>query len=116
MQPDSPVDLMEPDHPRFRSDMKPIIPTLIMTALAAGCAAPPSNDAQLAGASRYGPNSGYFALDPEVAEANRQNTNRVEQEARDMNHQDRIRRAEATEVATRNNPTHVSTSNTFFWW
>ena len=63
----------------------------------------------------YGPNAGYFAMDPAQAEANRQNTHRIEQEGRDMDHQERMRRAQATELATRHNPTHVTENRTSFW-
>lgn len=64
----------------------------------------------------YGSNAGYFALDPEVAEANRQNTHRIEQEGNDIENTERMRRARATEVATRNNPTSVTTNRTSFWF
>ena len=63
----------------------------------------------------YGANAGYFAMDPATAEANRQNTNRVEQEARDMNHQERMRQAQATEMATRHAPSTVVNNHTSFW-
>lgn len=62
-----------------------------------------------------GPNAGYFAMDPAQAEANRQNTHRIEQEGRDMDHQERMRQARATEMATRHNPTHVTNNSTSFW-
>lgn len=67
----------------------------------------------LSGCVTPGPNSGYFALDPQIAEANRRNTHRVEQEGRDMDHLERMRRAYACEVATRHAPTHVSTTTIF---
>lgn len=56
------------------------------------------------------PNSGYFAMDPAQAEDNRQNTHRIEQEGRDMDHIERMRRAEANELSTRHAPRSVSTT------
>lgn len=67
----------------------------------AGCVLPPTS------------NAGYFALDPAQAEANRKNTHRIEQEGRDMDHIERMRRAEAINLATRNNfPNNNSTRTT----
>lgn len=59
------------------------------------------------------PNTAYFGMDPAQAEANRQNTNRIQQEDRDMDHVERMRRAHAHEISTRNAPTHVSTTSVY---
>ncbi|MEI6278455.1 MAG: hypothetical protein WCQ16_03600 [Verrucomicrobiae bacterium] len=59
-----------------------------------------------------GSNSEYFAMDPQQAEANRKNTHRVEQEGRDMDNIERMRRAQAIELATRHNPRVINNSST----
>jgi|GEM_PF-6629391 len=53
------------------------------------------------------PNAGYFALDPAQAEANRQNTLRIQQEDRKYDDAERMSQAHAIEVATR---------HTGWWW
>jgi hypothetical protein len=59
------------------------------------------------------PNSRSFAHSPEQAEANRQNTARIEEIGRDQENIERMRRAQATEVATRHAPTSVSNTQIF---
>ena len=41
--------------------------------------------------------------------------NQVEQSSQEFRHQERISRAQAIELETRNNPTHVTTHRTSFW-
>lgn len=61
----------------------------------------------------HAPNAGYFAMDPAVAEANRQNTHRIEDDSQEFRHRERMSRATATEKATRNMPDSVSTTNVY---
>jgi hypothetical protein len=78
--------------------------------LGAGCAAP----------SLTGNNPEYHTTrTPQQIAADNANIDRVENTARRQQHEDDMANAQATEVATRHNPTHVSTSTTtvvpFFW-
>jgi hypothetical protein len=59
------------------------------------------------------PNAGYFAMDPAQAEANRQNTHRIEHDSQNFRHRERMSEATAIEKATRNMPRSVSTTNVY---
>lgn len=63
--------------------------------------------AGLAGCVAPTPNASYFAMDPRQAEANRQNTWRIQQQDRAYDDAERMSQAHAIEVATR---------HTGWWW
>lgn len=58
------------------------------------------------------PDSGYYGYSPDQAEASRQFTAKLQRQDDDEANRNRKAEAEATEVATRHNPSSVSTSNT----
>jgi hypothetical protein len=72
--------------------------TIVATLAISGCAAP---------------NSQFATLSPEQAERNRQYTERIEAVGRAQEREERMGRAEAAEVATRNAPKNVSTTTVY---
>lgn len=91
----------------LRRILRPILTSLACAAALSSCVSP-------------APNSGYFAMAEGEAEASRYRANEIDREDRQIAHEERISRAQAYELSTRNNPTQLSTTTVVrpwgFWW